>query len=61
MPSATDPNVWGLVCVLREARNAARRRRYAADETGHPAAGLYAVIETDLSALLFHLSAISYR
>ena len=61
MPRHDDPNIWELICVLRNARNTARRRRSAADDTGHPHSRYYSAIETGLSDLLFHLSKYSYR
>lgn len=61
MPRTDDPHVWELVCILRNARNAARRRGGAAAETGHPWAKVYGEIESGLSALLFHLSKYAYR
>lgn len=61
MPHSNDPNVWDLICVIRNARNAARRRRGACDETSHPHGRYYSAIETGLSDLLFHLSKYAYR
>lgn len=61
MPRPDDPNVWELICVIRDARNTARRRRSACDDTGHPHARYYSAIETGLSDLLFHLSKYAYR
>lgn len=49
-----------VVHILREARNACRRRRSACEETGHPAARLYQEISVDLDSIIFRLSRYAY-
>jgi len=49
-----------LISVLRDARNACRRRRSACQETGHPGERMYYLISVDLDSILYRLSRYAY-
>lgn len=60
IPRGNTMSIADLVSILRAARNAARSRRSACEETGHPAAGLYGEISVGLDDLIYRLSRYAY-